>query len=236
MSLTYTTYGNTLVAMMAGSPTDANYLTVLPSIIDYAEARIYRELDLLATVKRDSSGVLTANQRTATLPTAEGRFVVVSAVNLLAVGGATRIKSLRPVSLEFLDAAFPLVQSTSASAQPDYFAMVDDTTIAIGPSPGANFGFEVVGTIRPAALSASNATTYLTDHLPELFLAASMVYAAAYQRNFGAQSDDPKMAASWEQQFQTLLASADREESRKKFASVSWTSKRAEPGAVAQRG
>lgn len=234
MALTYTTYGSTLVAMMAGSATDANYLTVLPSIIDYAELRIYRELDLLTTVVRDSSGTLTPNSRNFTLPTASGRFTVVSGINVMS--GGVRVAQLEPVSLEFLDAAWPLEAATGSSAVPQYFAMVTDQTIAVGPSPGSALGVEVVGHIRPTSLSASNTTTYLTNYLPDLFLAASMVMAAAYQKNFGAQADDPKMAVSWEAQYQTLKQSADIEEHRKRFQSVSYTSKAPSPVAIPQRG
>lgn len=237
MALTYTTFGSTLVAMMGGSPTDADYLTILPSLIDYAEGRCYRELDLLSTVVRNRAGSCTANNRLFTLPLdSAGRFVVINGINLLN-GSGVRVSQLRPVSLEFLDAAYPLEAATSASAVPTYFAMITDQTVAMGPAPGSSLGVEVIGTVRPAPLSVSNTTTYLTNYLPDLFLAASMIFAAGYQRNFGAQADDPKMAASWEAQFNTLLGSADKEEARKRFASVSWTSKRPEPLAnVPQRG
>lgn len=234
MSLTYATYGNTLVAMMAGSAADADYQTVLPSIIDYAEQRIYRELDLISTVVRDTSGALTANSRNFTLPSTEGRFVVVSGVNLLSAG--VRVAQLDPASLDYLDASWPSETAASVSTVPRYFAMITDQTMAVGPPPGSALGVEVIGTIRPTPLSSTNQTTFLTSYLPDLFLAASMIFAAGYQKNFSASADDPKMSASWESQYQLLKASADGEEARKKFAGASWTSKRLEPTAQPQRG
>ena len=51
-----------------------------------------------------------------------------------------------------------------------------------------------------------------------------MVFASGYQKNFGSQSDDPKMAMSWEDQYQKLMASANAEELRKKWAGPGWTS------------
>lgn len=234
MALTYSTFGSTLVAMMAGRADDANYVTVLPSIIDYAEGRIYRDLDLLSSVVRNSSGSLTVNSRNFTFPTpSSGRFTIVSGINLLTAG--VRVAQLEPVSLEFLDAAWPS-ESAVSGFTPTYFAMVTDQTIAVAPAPATAYTVEVVGHVRPAALSSSNTTTFLTTYMPDLFLAASMIFAAGYQKNFGAQADDPKMSASWEQQYQTLMGSADREEARKKWASASWTSKRVEPTAVPQRG
>jgi hypothetical protein len=234
MALTYSTYGSTLVAMMAGRSDDANYVTVLPSIIDYAEGRIYRDLDLLSAVVRDSTASLSTDNRNFTLPTpATGRFTIVSGINLMSAG--VRVAQLEPVSLEFLDAAWPS-ESGAVGVLPQYFAMLTDQTIVVAPSPKTAYTVEVIGHIRPTALSAANTTTFLTTYMPELFLAASMIFASAYQKNFGAQADDPKMAVSWESQYQTLVAVADREEARKKWASASWTSKRVEPTAVPQRG
>jgi len=234
MALTYSTFGTTLVAMMAGRSDDTNYVAVLPSIIDYAEQRIYRDLDLLSTVVRDRTATMTANSRNLTLPSAFGRFTVVSAINVLS--SSVRVAQLEPVSLEFLDAAWASETAAASSTIPQYFAMVTDQTIALGPPPGSALGVEVVGYIRPAALSVSNTTTYLTTYLPDLFLAAAMIFAAAYQKNFGAQSDDKDMAMSWEKQYNLLLSSASLEEHRKRFQSVSWTSKSPSPVAIPQRG
>lgn len=234
MSLTYSTYVSTIANLMVTSTSQAEFVQILPSIIDYAEQRAYRELDLLSTVVRDRTGVLTVNDRNFTLPSAQGRFVVVDGVNILSNG--VRTAQLEPVSLEFLDAAWPSETSTAASATPQYFAMVTDQIMSMAPAPGTAWGVEVIGHIRPTPLSASNTTTYLTTYLPDIFVAASMIFASGYQKNFGSQSEDPKMAASWEAQYQMLKASADMEEHRKRWASVSWTSKQPSPVAVPQRG
>lgn len=234
MALTYATYVTTIANLLAVPETDTNYVQILPSIIDYAEQRIYRELDLLSATVRDTSGTLTPNSRNFTLPSGSGRFVVLDAINLTSSGA--RIAQLQPVSLEFLDAAWPSETATGGSAVPEYFAMITDQTIAVGPAPGSALGVEVVGEIRPAPLSASNTTTYLTNYLPDLFISASMVFSSGWQKNFGGQSDDKSMAQSWENQYQLLKASADLEEHRKQWASVSWTSKQPSPIAIPQRG
>jgi len=53
MSLTYTTW-LAQAANLAGTSTTNPYLvTELPGAIDYAELRIYRDLDLLATRQTD---------------------------------------------------------------------------------------------------------------------------------------------------------------------------------------
>lgn len=234
MSYDYTTYVSQLSTLLVVQSTNTNFQTMIPGIIDYAEQRIYRELDLLSTVVRDQSATLTANSRNFTLPQGQGRFVVVNAINLMS--GGERVGALRPVSLEYLDICYPTSTATSTSARPEYFAMVTDQNVVVAPSPGTAFTVEVVGTIRPVPLSSTNVTTYLSLYLPDLFMAASMIFGAGYQRNFGSQADDPKMSSSWEAQYQNLLASANIEENRKKWQSVSWTSKSPSPIAIPQRG
>jgi hypothetical protein len=220
MSLTYATYQTALAALMVTTPTEAGFTTILPTIIDYAEQRIYRDLGLLATVVRQS-GTLTANSRDFTLPSGAGRFVAISGINVYTPVATTAIRHpLTAATRDVVDTCWPSETAASAATVPALFAMLTDQAVILGPPPGAGFTAEVIGTIRPTPLSASNTTTFLASFLPDLFLAASMVFAAGYQKNFGGQSDDPRMSQSWETQYQTLKASADTEETRKKFAAA----------------
>lgn len=225
MSLTYTTFVSQLSNIMAADSTTTQFQTMLPGLIDYTEQRIYRELDLLSTIVRDSSAALTANDRNFTLPSGQGRFVTVQGVNVItpvstAPDAGTR-NFLSPKSRDYLDAVW---NSASGSTVPRCFAMITDQLMVMGPWPDNAYTVEVIGTIRPTALSSGNPTTFLTLYLPDLFMAAAMVFASGYMRNFGAQSDNPQMASSWEAQYERLLASANTEELRKRFAGFGWTS------------
>ena len=55
-----------------------------------------------------------------------------------------------------------------------------------------------------------------------MLLAGVAVFMAGYQRDFRAQSEDPRLAVSWETAFQTLLKSAAVEEARRRAQSVAW--------------
>jgi hypothetical protein len=227
MSLSYSTYVTALSTLTNIASTDTAFQAILPDCIDYSEQRIYRELNLLSTVVRDASQALAPGSRNFTLPTAQGTFVVVNRINAVTPAGTqpssgTR-NALLPVSLDYLDNVWPSSDATYTGL-PTAFAMVTQTSIVVGPWPDQAYTMEVVGTQRPLPLSASNTVTFLSDSLPDLFLAASMVFMAGYMRNFGSQADDPKMAASWEQQVQTLKASAETEEARKRFMGSAWSS------------
>lgn len=236
MSYTYTTYVAALADLMATATTDADFTTILPSIIDYAEQRLYRELDLLSTRVADT-GTLTANTRNFTLPSNIGRFVITEGINIYTpVGTTTTRNPVIPVSLDWINWSWQTNTAASATTIPQFFAMLTDQVVVFGPPPGAAFTAEVVGTVRPAALSSSTTTTYLTLYLPDLFMAASMIFASGFQKNFGAQSDDPKMSASWSSQYDQLLVSANAENERQRYGAASWTSKKLEATAQPQRG
>ena len=134
-----------------------------------------------------------------------------------------------------MDDVYPTATSSSSTALPLYFAMVTDQSLIVGPPPSRDVVIEYTGTTRPSALSSANSSTYLTANLPDLFIAASMVFANGYLKNFSAMADDPKAAPSWEMHYQTLKQSAMEEEYRKKFQSQGWTSKQPNPIATPPR-
>lgn len=236
MSYNYTQYVATLANMLVIPAADPNFVAVLPNIIDDAEQRIYRELDLLTTIIRTTAGVTAANTRLFTFP----QFIVVSeSINVFVPAGNTGgpntqgRRQLVPVSREWMDAVFqddyPTIsfdpQEPIQASFPRYYAMVTDQSILLGPCPDNAYTMEVIGTIRPTPLSAGNTTTYLTTYLPDLFLAESMIFGYAYMKDFGAVTDDPRGSVTWNSHYQDLWQSASIEEGRKKYASQAWTPK-----------
>ena len=219
MSLTYTTYVTDLANLLVVPIGDSGFQTVLPNIIDDASLRMYRDLDLLATVDVGYTA-LDATQRFQSVNVSQGSPVVIKEINVITpLGAAVNIdgtrNSLVPVSNEMINA---LYTSRSGSAVPQYFAVVALNTISVGPWPDASYMMEIVATFRPPPLSSTITTTVLTEFFPDLFMAASMVFASAYQRNFGAAVDDPKMGPTWESHYQSLLVSANTEENRKRLS------------------
>jgi hypothetical protein len=207
MSLTYTTYVDQLANLMVIGSTDANFLTFLPGCIDYAEQRIYRELDLLYVQQTDTSQSVSSGDRNFTLPTSIGTFIVVNTFNVIVPAGATAATGTRvpliPVDLSLIDAVYP--SNTAITGVPEFYSRYSNTDVVLGPAPEAAYLAEVIGTQRPAPLSATNTTTILTEYIPDVFMAASMVFATGYMRDFGAQADNPQMGASWEAQYKTLI-------------------------------
>ncbi len=229
--LDYNSYVASILNLMPTTATDPGFITVLPNIIDDAEQRLYRELDLLNTVVRDSSAAFTPSTRTFDLPSTNGTFYVVEGMYAITPFGTTNPDTgkrnyLTPSSRGYIDAAFP---SSAGSGIPAYFAPTTQNSYIVGPWPDQAYQAEVVGTIRPAAISTSNLTTLLSAYFPDLFVAASMVFAGGYMQNFGQQSDNAQMAVSWEAHYQALMQSAAVEEGRKKFTQAGWSGKQPAP-------
>ncbi len=235
--LNYTTYVSQIANLTVISSNDANFQTMLPGMIDYAENRLYREGDFLSTYLTDSSTNVVANSRIFNYPVSMATFLVIDQINILtpisaSSSNATRVP-LTVASKQFIDQVYP--NNSSGTGVPKFFAPATDGSATLGPVPDQSYKVEVIGTARPLPLSASNSSTFLTQTLPDLFIAASMIFASGYMRNFGSQSDDPKMAASWQGQYDILFASAGMEEQRKKYGSQGWQAQIPNPIATPSR-
>lgn len=227
MALTYDSYISQLTNMMSvASSTDPGFSTFVPGAIDYAEGRLYRDLDLLATRLVSTAVSCSSGVRSVTLSTAAGSFLVIERVNILTSATApTSIATRNPtlfVSPDWLDAVYPTAVS-SYTGLPLFVTRPTDSTLTFGPAPDQAYGLEIATTYRPSPLSSGNSSTWLTQNVPELFMTATMVFGAGFQQNFGAQGDNPQSGVSWEQQYQTLLSGANVDELRKKYRAEGWS-------------
>lgn len=246
---TGTNYLTQIATMAVVDTTDPNFLNILPAMISYAENRIYRDLDFLFTSISTTSYTLTTGNRQLSVPA--GTFVVPEQINVLTPIGVSDPNAairypLLPTTKEFLDAVYG---DYTYTAMPKYFCPFDDYLFYVGPFPDQDYTVEIVGTYRPQSLGPSasdttflasylsntgsaypnyastTTTTFISLYLPELMILASMIYIAAYQRNFSsAQGNDPQMPITYETQYQALLKSAMSEENRKKFEAAAWSS------------
>lgn len=210
---------------------DAAFNAIIPQMLNYAELRIQRDLDLLPSQTSRSYTLATGNNQ---LQLDADDFVTVQTVAVVS-GGNTY--PLLPATKEFLQNVYG---SSSYTDIPAYFAMYGGdlssggntyNNILLGPYPDSNYSVTVTGTVRLPTLYqnattalASTDTTFISTYFPDLLIQASMIYIAQYQRNFGQASNDPSMGPTYELQYQNLLKSAAVEEGRKKFSAAAWSS------------
>ena len=217
-------------------PTSATspFNDLIPQMLNYAELRIQRDLDLLPSLTNSSSYYIASGSNSVSIPTSS--FVTVQTIGVVS---GTATVPLIPTTKEFLQNVY---NDSSSTGTPAYFAMVGGdlaygglnyNNIQFGPYASATFGLSVTGTVRLASLYPSvgsdgyptvgTGTTFISTYLPDLLIMASMIYLSAYQRNFGGAGNDPQMPGTYETQYQTLLKGAMVEEARKKFNSAGWT-------------
>jgi hypothetical protein len=224
VALTYNDYVTQLAQLVPIATDDANFTTILPQVISYAELRMCQDLDFLSTVSAQTGFSTSSNVRTLTFPLTT--FITLQEVNIITpVGVADPTFGVRnpctPSTKEYLDYVWP---SATGAGTPNRFAMLNQNTIIFGPWPDSVYAAELVGTTRPDSLSSSNTSTFISTYLPGLFLMASMIYISAWQRNFSSMSDDQQMGATYEKQYQEMRTSAFVEEARKKWQGSAWSS------------
>lgn len=211
----------------------AEWTDSLPTIVNNAELRIYRDLDFLATRGQNSSLTFTAGNRVLSMapmsgqtvagfPTLNSYPVVVQGVAALVPPNNGRVRFIL-TSIDFIDMVWPdstITQEPSTALA--YYALLDHETVVVAPTPDKSYVAQVTGTWRPAPMSAGNPDTWLGDNLPDLLFKACMVEATGWMRDFGQQSDDPKLAMSWEAAYQAAKMNALEEEQRRKGQDPGW--------------
>ena len=127
---------------------------------------------------------------------------------------------------------FELCPPGSPFGTPKYWAQTTYGRGLLAPTPSAAVSLTLSYTYRPTPLSADNEATWLATWCPDLMVCAAMVFGSGYQRNYGAQADDPQQGVSWETQYGKALAGAAREEARRKAEGFYDASKAAPPSST----
>lgn len=207
------------------------YNTELPRSIDYIENRLQRELDIINTEILDSTGNLTANSKTFTLPTATGTFIVTEQVSIVVSGQPQA--PMTPVSVDALLAMYPSDSAPSVPSYPTFWAPFNGTSIYVAPPPDTTYQVQVRGTQRVAQLSSTNTSNILTTLFPDLYIALGDVFWAMFQRDMMVeQGNEGQGVMGYEQAYKALMTPALVEQYRTRFRSAGWSSRF--PPAIAQ--
>ena len=201
---------------------DPLFVAMFPFATSYAEDRINHEIPFLGdrrTVTATSATSSGSQDVAWTDFTTSGATLSVPE-QLYIVNSGTNVPYDR-MSDDFIRRIWPVPAMTVAPSLAyqggRYWATPDTANILIAPTPDAAYDVMVVGLYYPLPISLSNPTTYLSTNYPDLLEVACLVYlSGALTRNFGAQADEPKMAVSWESQFQALIGPARNEERRRR--------------------
>lgn len=150
--------------------------SVINTFITMAENRILRDIDL-DVFKKEVTGTMTTSNKFLTAPTdiLTHRYLMLTDA------------SNNQIFLDFRDTSFmkEFWADGSDTGTPKYYAVWDQNTFYVAPTPNANFAVELGYIYRPAQLSSTNTETWVSINAPEALLYACLIQAYSYTKGPG---------------------------------------------------
>jgi hypothetical protein len=169
------TYDELVTNIRNYTEVDANVFSnsVINTFITMAENRILRDIDL-DVFKLEVTGNLSANNRFLTAPT----DILTHRYMLLTSPTGDQI------FLDFRDTSFmkEYWPDGTQTGVPKYYAVWDQNTFYVAPTPSLAYTVELGYIYRPAQLSATNPTTWVSTNAPEALLYACLIQAYSYTK------------------------------------------------------
>jgi hypothetical protein len=150
--------------------------SVINTFITMAENRILRDIDL-DVFKKEVTGTMTTSNKFLTAPTdiLTHRYLMLTDA------------SNNQIFLDFRDTSFmkEFWADGSDTGTPKYYAVWDQNTFYVAPTPNANFAVELGYIYRPTQLSSTNTETWVSINAPEALLYACLIQAYSYTKGPG---------------------------------------------------
>lgn len=147
-----------------------------------AEQKIYTTVELPA-LRKNQTGSLTSGNKYLTMPT--GMLYVYS---LAVIDGDGNYEYLLNKDVNFIREAYP---NPSSTGQPKHYAVFDQTSLIVGPTPNTGYSVEMHFSYYPESIVTAG-TTWLGDEFDSALLNGALVEAIRFQKG------DPDMVALYE--------------------------------------
>ena len=174
------TYAELIQKIKDYTEVDANVFssTILDGFILDAEWRINRDVDS-DNNRQYAQADIVAGQRYVNTPLINDDTLIIRSCQITnSTGGADN--SSRSF-LEYRDTNFiSEYNPTGVQGVPKYYSYWDENTIVVAPTPDQNYNMQINYILKPAGLSSSNTTTYLSQEFPNGLLYACLVEAFGF--------------------------------------------------------
>lgn len=169
MAFTYATLVDTIYGYLS---TDANGISTadMNTIIQQAEQRIYYDVQI-PVLKKNVTGSLTSGNRYLSTPTDY------LATYSIAVDNNGVYEYLLPKEVAFLREAYP---ATNATGVPRYYAIFDNDTIMVAPTPNSNYPVELHYFYEPPSIVTDTDGTWLSENAESALLYGCLLEAYTY--------------------------------------------------------
>ena len=171
---------------------ETTFVNNIPVFVKNAEKYIYNNVRLPAFRKNSTANATASNKYLAT-PT---DFLSVFELAVIKTDGL--YEYLLPKDVSYIRQNYP---DPTYTALPKYYALFDDTTFILAPTPDSGYSFELHYKYRPASLTAGadSGTTWLSTNAPDALLYGTLVEAATFLKV-------PEEVAQYEQRFGQAIA------------------------------
>lgn len=137
-----------------------------------AEQKIYTTVDLPA-FRKNQTGAMTINNKYLTMPTG---MLYVYSLAVIAANGSYEFLINKDVN--FIREAYPTPTDT---AKPKYYAVFDQNSFILGPTPDASYNSEIHFSYYPESIVTAG-TTWLGEEFDSALLNGALVEAIRFQK------------------------------------------------------
>ena len=172
--------------------TETTFVSDLPNLIKQAEERILKTVNL-PVFKKNVSGTLTTGNQYLSTPS---DFLDNFSLSYTNTNAQT---FLLYKDVNFIREAYPNATTTGT---PKHYALFDNTTFIVGPTPSSDFVVELHYFYRPASITAGtdSGTTWLSTNAINALLYGTLLESYVYMKG------EPDLMVQYERRFLEALA------------------------------
>jgi hypothetical protein len=170
---------------------ETTFVANIPNFVKLAEERIYRYVKI-PNLRASTTLTAVIGDQNLTVP---ANFVKPDSLEVVISGVST---NLIPKDPDFLREAYPTAATTGV---PLYYAVFDNDTIRVAPTPGVAYSFTLTYTAKPDSIVTAG-TNWLGDNAEQALLYGSLVEAYTYMKG------EPDLLALYEARFMEAVGQA----------------------------
>jgi hypothetical protein len=161
-----------LVAEINSYTENAFQTADINTFIDQAEQRVYNSVQLPA-LRKNVIGTTTTNNKYITCPTDW-----LATFSMAVIDADDNYRYLLDKDVNFIRESYPNTKP-AYYGEPEYYALFDQNTFIVGPTPDANYSIELHYYYYPASIVTAG-TSWLGDNFDSVLLYGSLLEAYTY--------------------------------------------------------
>lgn len=170
---------------------ETSFVDNIPNLVKLAEERIYRYVKI-PNLRVSASLTATIGDPSLAVP---ADFLKPDSLEVVISGVSTHLIAKDP---DFIREAYPTAATTGV---PVHYAVFDNDTIRLGPTPGVAYTLTLTYTAKPASI-VSASTNWLGDNAEQALLYGVLVEAYTYMKG------EPDLLALYEARFMEAVGQA----------------------------